>query len=71
MMNWIIKNCEWIFSGIGVSILLGIIKLFFEKKKKATNKHKKIEIHQTNIGSHGTQIGIQKNYYTKEKKNDR
>ena len=32
-MNWIISNAEWIFSGIGVSIL-GIILGFFIKKNK-------------------------------------
>lgn len=39
-MNWIINNAEWIFSGIGVSIL-GIILGFFIKKNKE-NKNQNI-----------------------------
>ena len=71
MMEWIVKNCEWIFSGIGVSILGVIIKIIFYKKKKSPSKHIKTEIHQTNIGSHGTQIGIQQNYYLGGEEDDR
>lgn len=32
MMDWIISNKEWIFSGIGVVILGTILRLFFLKK---------------------------------------
>lgn len=31
-MNWIIDNKEWIFSGIGVTIMVAIYKIFFSKK---------------------------------------
>ena len=36
MVNWLIENKEWFFSGVGVSILIGIIglvKYIFNKKK--------------------------------------
>lgn len=31
-MQWIVDNAEWLFGGIGVAALTGIIGLFFKKK---------------------------------------
>jgi DNA-binding NarL/FixJ family response regulator len=33
-MNWIIENKEWLFSGLGLAIVLGIIAFFTKKKEK-------------------------------------
>ncbi len=48
MIKFIIKNKEWLFSGIGVIILLGIItlfkKIFFRKKDKKSEETKPQEI---------------------------
>jgi hypothetical protein len=36
MLEWIIENKEWVFSGIGIfilTIIMGLIKWFFSKKK--------------------------------------
>lgn len=32
-MDWIINNKEWIFSGIGVVVIVGIIKYFWSARK--------------------------------------
>ncbi|UZJ37367.1 MULTISPECIES: hypothetical protein [unclassified Prosthecochloris] len=29
---WIIQNQEWVFSGIGVAVITGIVSLIFKKK---------------------------------------
>lgn len=70
IINWVCKNHEWIFSGIGVTFLLGMFSLFRKIfcKEKANEKH--VIIKQKNGGQNGNQIGIQNNYYG-DKKNDR
>lgn len=34
MINWILENKEWIFSGIGVMIITFVITLILNKKKE-------------------------------------
>ncbi len=67
-IDWIYDNREWLFSGIGISVLtvigVGIRKLL--KKKEKSNDNSKILIKQVNKGTNNTQIGVQNNYYTKE-----
>lgn len=36
-MEWIIENKEWIFSGVGVSILTMIVNALFQKWHKGNN----------------------------------
>ncbi|KWT98941.1 hypothetical protein APQ14_19590 [Vibrio toranzoniae] len=36
MVQWVIDNKEWVFSGIGVSITTLIFSLFIRRKKKET-----------------------------------
>lgn len=43
-MNWLIENKEWIFSGIGVTIVVGILGFVFKRKSKS----------ESNIGSNNT-----------------
>lgn len=62
-VNWIIENREWVFSGIGITILLGIIEFIRKKFNKNSNKENPITIEQNNTGNNNTQIGIQNNYY--------
>ena len=54
MVNWLQNHYQWVFSGIGVAVLTGVIA-FFRKKSNQNNN----EIKQVNIGNNGTQIGIQ------------
>ena len=37
-MNWIIENKEWLFSGIGASLLVLVVSLLFKKWKKRSNE---------------------------------
>lgn len=32
-MEWLIENIKWIFSGIGVTVVLGIIGVFTQRNK--------------------------------------
>ena len=68
IFNWIIANIEWLFSGIGVTILGVIIGLFSKKKHKKSAMEKSIKIEQNNNGQNNTQIGIQNNYYGENKR---
>ena len=64
---WVNENKEWFFSGIGVTIvtlIFAAIRKVFCKKKQ---EKKQTRIEQVNYGTKSTQIGIQNNYYTKEK----
>lgn len=62
IINWIIGNSEWVFSGIGVTILLGIIGLVRRRLSKNSDRERPIKIEQNNTGQNSTQIGIQNNY---------
>lgn len=63
IIDWIVENQEWIFSGIGVTLLLGIIGFICKRFTKKSNEEKTIKIEQKNKGKNATQIGIQNNYY--------
>lgn len=54
MLNWIIENKEWFFSGAGVAIISGLI--FLLKSNKNKNKQRVVskkarDIEQTNTSS--------------------
>ena len=69
-INYLIKNKEWIFSGLGIFVIGGIIsliKILINNHKKATQKSMK-QINKDN--SSGTQIGIQNNYYRGDNEHD-
>lgn len=70
IMNYIIDNKEWLFSGIGVLTLTsvyGITKKFFSRTKKSNTKTMK-QVNKNTFS--GIQIGIQNNYNTKEKSDE-
>lgn len=63
MIEFIVNNKEWIFSGIGVTIL--IIIWSFTKFIVNPNNKKSANVNQNQknySNSNGTQIGIQNNY---------
>lgn len=70
IINWINENREWMFSGIGATVLIGIFGFIWKRFTKNSNKEKPIIIKQKNDGENATQIGIQNNYYG-ENKDDR
>jgi hypothetical protein len=52
IMDWIIQNKDWLFSGIGVTIIVGLIGIFIKSKfKDGSNKKQIIKSgdHSTNI----------------------
>lgn len=59
VLNVLWNNKEWLFSGLGVTVLCVLIKYFLDTRNGSTHTMKQ---HNVNY-SHGTQIGIQKNYY--------
>lgn len=62
MLDWIINNKDWIFSGIGVFVLGGIIALAKLISKK--NKDSAIISQKQKNGEHSTnsQIAVQNNF---------
>lgn len=63
------KNKEWLFSGIGVTLFLLIIRI--AKRFFCQEDENNSSMNQVNKGfSSGTQIGIQNNYI-KENRHDR
>lgn len=69
-INYLIKNKEWIFSGLGIFVIGGIIsliKILINHHKKTSQKSMK-QINKDN--SSGTQIGIQNNYYRGDNEHD-
>ncbi len=44
-MNWMIKNKEWIFSGIGVFVLGGLVALFKHLTAHRSRNHPDIAVH--------------------------
>lgn len=63
IVNWIIDNREWVFSGIGVTILLLILKGI---RYFIASKRESVVVKQTNKKGVTTQIGIQNNYYSED-----
>ena len=59
VINWIIENKEWVFSGIGVTVLLGVSTFFRKIFCRKSDDGKYIKIVQKNEGQNNTQIGIQ------------
>ena len=65
-INYLIKNKEWIFSGLGIFVIGGIIsliKILINHHKKATQKSMK-QINKDNSS------GIQNNYYQGDNEHD-
>ena len=62
---WIIKNKEWLFSGIGVMTLIWVIKLIFKKSNASST-----QIIRSGDGSTNVQGGRDVDVRTKRMKND-
>lgn len=52
-MQWVIDNAEWIFSGIGVFVISGIVALITKNKRAKTIKMKQ----KSGASSTNIQIG--------------
>ena len=53
VVEWVCDNKEWIFSGIGLTIISFIARFLFKKRKSNTGNHQSSSF---NIGSHITQV---------------
>lgn len=53
VLEWLWDNKEWIFSGIGFTIISFIGRFLFKKRKSNTGNHQSSSF---NIGSHITQV---------------
>ena len=67
-MDWIIENKDWIFSGIGVTILVTFYKIFFSKKYNADLITNKITKSGNNISNSSNTNNIQINIPHEQKK---
>ena len=70
-MSWIIDNKEWLFSGIGVVVLVGVLNYFRRKPVKVgveTNKPKNLNSIEINIGErnhNSTEKSVKENIHKK------
>ncbi len=69
IIDWIYQNREWVFSGIGITVISGVYYIFQRRKRKNRDNSGNI-IKQTNKGTNNTQIGIQSNYYSVEERDE-
>ena len=53
IINLIIDNKEWVFSGIGIPILYGVLKFFFGKRKSAAVVQQRAGNNAVNINASG------------------
>lgn len=53
VLEWLWDNKEWIFSGIGFTVVSFIARFLFKKRKCNTGNHQSSSF---NIGSHITQV---------------
>lgn len=67
LITWVNENREWLFSGIGITIIslifTGAWRLF---RKRKIEKNSKIVVEQINYGRKNIQVGVQNNYHVKE-----
>ena len=48
-MNWILDNKEWLFSGIGVLVVAGLIAVLRRSRAKGGENHPGLAVHTQNI----------------------
>lgn len=53
LIEWIIQNIDWLFSGIGVVILTGIIRFLFKSKKHKTSHNLNIKSGNNSTNNQG------------------
>jgi hypothetical protein len=64
ILEWLCDNKEWVFSGIGVTVLSFVLCLFKKRNKNTGNRQSS----SFNIGSHITQVN---GNYTENGKNSK
>lgn len=59
IINWVLENKEWIFSGVGLLILGSLLNFFSKKEKDVTNDNK-------NINTNNNQKVVVNNFLNKK-----
>lgn len=57
MLDLIMKNIEWVFSGIGVAVLGAVGRWLWSSRKSKAGKTSTYSVHQTNSGGGDNVIG--------------
>ena len=57
-MEWIIENAEWIFDGIGVTVIVAVIGIFFKNKKDSSGQTINSGNNSTNIQGENVNVNI-------------
>lgn len=65
ILNWVNSNKEWLFSGIGVAVIVALISLFVKHPRS------KKQIQKSGNDSVNIQVGDNLNLYAKESKDER
>lgn len=59
--TWVIENKEWLFSGIGVTVSVGVLALIFKKTKASSTQTIRSGGNSTNIlAGRDVSIGAEK-----------
>lgn len=59
MLEWIIANKDWLFSGVAVAVPLAIIGWLWSSRKSEAGKTSTCSVHQTHSGG-GDNVGRDK-----------
>jgi hypothetical protein len=57
MLEWIIANKDWLFSGVAVAVPLAIIGWWWSSRKSKAGKTSTYSVHQSNSGGGDNVIG--------------
>lgn len=65
-INWISTNKAWLFEGLGVVIILGIVQYFWKRNRASQSEQ---SVSNTATGNRNIQAGRDVNIQKDEKKN--
>jgi hypothetical protein len=56
VVQWLIDNKEWVFSGVGVALIAGLVGLYFRSRSGGQSQYQRSGDNSTNIqiGGNGT-----------------
>jgi hypothetical protein len=61
LFAWVLENKEWVFSGFGVAVIVGVINLIFKKKENSSKQTIRSGDSSTNVqAGRDVSIGIKK-----------
>ena len=69
VFNWLINNKEWLFSGLGISVGIYVLKHVFKNNDKKEDKHALSQVNNQNVTVNVAQPSATSNMSNSEKKN--